>query len=184
MDNVIAIGIGENNIRPHELAVVTERPPHFLPRATLVQAEGQRALLYSLEGLTPLAHYGKRGDGMSFALLVSMLTGYIRCLIAARDMLLDVRLLSSDPMGGVFVIRESGASLAVKAVWGADTLAGESEKICRVAEALAGHERVMGAKTTMERTIEIVRSENLSLNSCLKTVESMSREWNHIAGGI
>jgi len=183
MDNVVAIGIGENNIRPYELAAVTERQPFFLPRATLVQAEEQRALLYSLEGLTPLARYGARGDGMSLALLGNILTGYIRCLIAARDMLLDTGLLSSDPVGGVFVIRETGASVTVKAVWGADTLTGEGEKICRVAEALAGHERVMGAKTIMERTIEIVRSENLSLNACLKAVESMSREWNHIAVG-
>ena len=121
---------------------------------------------------------------MSLPLVFALLTGYIRCLITARDMLLDTRLLSSDPFGGVFAIREDGAGVAVKAVWGADTLAGEGEKICRVAESLAGHERVMGAKTTMERTIELVRSENLSLYSSLKIVESLCREWNHIVQGV
>jgi len=183
MDDVIAIAIGENNIRPHELAVVTEVNPGFLPHATLAQAEGRKALLYSLEGLSPLAHYGEGTGSMSLALILALLTGYIRCLLAARDMLLDTRLLSSDPNGGVFVIRESGAAVTVKAVWGADKLTGDGEKICRVAESLAAHERVMGAKTTMERTVELVRSENLSLFSCLKAVESMCREWNHIAPG-
>jgi len=180
MIDVAAIAVDENNIRPHELAVVTELKPDFLPQATLVQAEGQKALLYSFEGLSPLALYGGGIGGQSLALLFALLTGYIRCLISARDMLLDTRLLSSDPEGGVFAVRESKASVAVKAVWGTDTLSGDAEKICRVAEALSGRERVMGAKTSMERTIELVRSENLSLRSCLKAVESMCREWNHI----
>ena len=140
----------------------------------------QKALLYSYEGLSPLASYGEGTGGMSLTLLFGLLTGYIKCLIQARDMLLDTRLLSSDPRAGVFVLRESKTSMIVKAVWGADTVAGDVEKICRIAQALAGHERVMGAKISMERTIEVVRSENLSLSSCLKAVESISREWNHI----
>ena len=180
MDNVIAIAVNENNIKPHELAVVTELKPDFLPRATLVQAEGQKALLYSYEGLSPLSIYGDSNGGMPLTLLFGMLTGYIKCLLRARDMLLDTRLLSSDPETGVFAMKESNTSVIVKAVWGADTVAGEGEKICRVAQALAGRERVMGAKISMERTIELVRSENLSLNSCLKAVESINREWNHI----
>jgi len=181
MENITAIALRENNIRPHEIAIVTELKPEFLPRATLVQKEGQKALLYSHEGLSPLAVYCDRADGMSLALIFALLTGYIRCLIAARDMLLDTRLLSSDPEGGVFALRESKAYVAVKAVWGSDTLTSDGEKICRVAQSLSARDRVMGAKTTMERTIELVRSENLSLSACLKTVERMSREWNHIA---
>jgi len=180
MENVVAIAVGENNIRPHELAVVTERRPDFLPQATLVQAEGKAALLYSYEGLSPLAFYGESTGGMSLALLFGLLTGYIKCLLQARDMLLDTRLLSSDPRAGVFALRESRTAVIVKAVWGADTVAGDGEKICRIAQTLAGNERVMGAKISMERTIELVRSENLSLCSCLKAVESISREWNHI----
>ena len=180
MDNVIAVAVNENNIKPHELAVVTELKPDFLPHATLVQAEGQKALLYSYEGLSPLAFYGDGNGGMSLTLLFGLLTGYIKCLLRARDMLLDTRLLSSDPEAGVFVMKESKTSVIVKAVWGADTVAGDGEKICRVAQALAGRERVMGAKISMERTIELVRSENLSLAACLKAAEKMCREWNHI----
>ena len=182
MNDVIAIAVGGNDIHPHEIAVITEARPAFLPQATLMLTEGQKALLYSREGLSPLAAYGEGAGGQSLALVFALLTGYIRCLLSARDMLLDTRLLSSDPMGGVFAFRESKTSVAVKAVWGADALSGDGEKICRVAGALAGRERVMGAKTSMERTIELVRSENLSLNACLKAVESICREWNHIAG--
>ena len=180
MNNLIGIAVEENNIRPHEIAVVTEVNPQFLPKATLARADGRTALLYSLEGLSPLKYYGA---GVDLPLVFALLTGYIRCLLSARDMLLDTRLISSDTEEGVFVVRESGMSVAVKALWGADTVPTEGEKICRVARTLAMHERVMGAKTSMERTIELVRSENLSLSACLKAVENICREWNHIAQG-
>jgi len=180
VDNISAIAVDNNNIRPYEIEIVTELMPEFLPKATLVQKDGRKALLYSHEGLTPLALYGSGTNNMTLALIFALLTGYIRCLIASRNMLLDTRLLSSDPEEGVFAIRESNSSVSVKAVWGADTLTGDGEKICRVAKSLARHERVMGAKTSMERTIELVRSENLSLSACLKAVERICREWNHI----
>ena len=181
MDNVIAIAIGENNIHPHEIVVVTETNPIFLPRATLIQTEEQKALLYSFEGLVPLANYGEQQTGdISLAMVFDILTGYIRCLLSARDMLLDTRLLSSDPEAGVFVCRASKTIVTVKAVWGADRFPSDGEKICRVAQSLAGCDRVMGAKISMERTIELVRSENLSLSACLRTVEKICREWNHI----
>jgi len=180
MDKIIAVAVDEKYIRPHEIIVVTGQNPEFLPRATLVEKEGDKAILYSIEGLMPLARFGEGVAGMSLAWIFAILTGYIRCLLSARNMLLDTRLLSSDPEAGVFVVRESKDAFIVKAVWGADTLADDGEKICRVAESLARHERVMGAKTTMERTVELVRSENLSLFACLKAVESLCREWNHI----
>jgi len=180
MENIIAVAVDESIVKPHEIAVVTEHRPGFLPRATLVQKDGYKALLYSSEGLSPLASYGERGGDAALAGLFELLTGYIRCLIAARNMLLDTRLLSSDPEAGVFAFRESKGSVAVKAVWGADPLTEDGEKICRIAQSLSRRERVMGAKITMERTIELVRSENLSLSACLKAVESMCREWNHI----
>ena len=180
MENIIAIAVSENNIRPHEIAVVTELKPEFLPRATLVHKEGQKAILYASEGLSSLAMFGGGSGVMSLAEIFELLTGYIRCLISARDMLLDTRLLSSDPESGVFVRVETGTSVSVKAVWGADTLTEDVDKICRVAASLARRERVMGAKMSMERTIETVRSENLSLSSCLKAVERLCREWNHI----
>ena len=183
MDNVTAVMVSENNIKPHEIIVVAETEQDFLPKVTLMQVEGQKALLYSLEGLSPIAIYGEGADGSTLPFLFSLLTGYIKCLIAARDMLLDTRLISSDPERGVFVKRDANTRVEVKAVWGTDTLSCEGEKICRVAGALAKRERVMGAKTSMERTIEIVRSENLSLNDCLKTAEKLSREWNHITNG-
>ena len=184
MDNVIAVAVKDNNIRPHEIAVVTEMRPEFLPSATFVQAEGQKALLYSQEGLSPLAFYGKGTEVLSLAEIFALLTGYIGCLLASRNILLDTRLLSSDPERGVFTYRESKSNVLVKAVWGADTFTNDVDKICRIARSLAGHERVMGAKTTMELTIKLVRSENLSLSSCLKAVESMCREWNHITQSV
>lgn len=183
MENLVAVAVEKNNICPHEIVVVTEVQPDFLPRATLAQAEGQMAILYSCEGLTPIGRCDDRAGGLTLDAIFICLAGYIRCLLAARDMLLDTRLLSSDPETGVFVFRDPGGSEIVKAVWGADTIADNRGKICRVARSLAEHERVIGAGISMERTMEIVRSENLSLNACLKAVECVHREWNHIVQG-
>jgi len=179
MENIIAVSVN-GNIHPFEIEVVTESAPVFLPKATLAQAEGEKAILYSSEGLTPLAYYGAGAGSGPLGLIFILLTGYIRCLMAARDMLLDTRLLSSDPERGVFAARKSEQFVAVKAVWGIDELAEDNQKICRVARALSGRERVMGAKTSMDRTIELVRSENTSLSASLKIVENVCREWNHI----
>ena len=178
-ENIIALSICEDH-RPHELAVVTEARPSFLPQATFVLSEGRRLLLYSCEGLVPLARYGQGAGSVTLGTLFALLTGYIRVLLMARDMLLDTRLLSSDPAGGVFAACSVPSAVMVKAVWGADICAGEGEKICRVARALAGHERVMGARASMERLIDFIRTENPSLQGCLKAAESVCREWNQI----
>ena len=180
MDNVIVVAIDRNSAQAHELAVVLEARPDFLPPATLVQSEGRRALLYSREGLVPLTAFGERPGSARLDTAIGLLKGYIRCLISARDMLLDTRLLSSDPEGGVFACRAKGG--LVKAVWGSDTVSDENEKICRVAQALGRAERVMGARTSMERMIDIIRSESPSLLNCLRTAEAVCREWNRIAG--
>jgi len=192
MNNIIAITVGEQTVCPHELTVVTEVRPDFLPQATFVQSEGRMALLYSRENLTPLARYGEDATGATLTGIFELLTGYIRSLIAARDMLLDTRLLSSDPEEGVFVSRYTGPAAAygavssphvnakVKTIWGADAIPDEGEKICRIAQTLAGRERVMGAKKSMERISQIIRSESPSLLNCLKAAESVCREWNHI----
>ena len=181
-ENIIAVAIYEEH-RPHELAVVTEARPSFLPQATLVQSEGRRALLYSREGLVPVARYGQGTGSVALGSLFALLAGYIRAMLAARDMLLDTSLLSSDPEAGVFTAG-AAPSPAVKAIWGADLFSGEGEKICRVARTLAGHERVMGAKASMERMINIVQAENLSLAGCLKAAESICREWNQIVRAV
>ena len=183
MENLISIELEEGMVGSHEVTVVTEVRPEFVPMATLVRDGSGRALLYSREDLMPLAHYGRNvpmRDAAGLSMVFAMLTGYIRCLLSARDMLLDTRLLSSDPEGGVFAVRDRYSGVKVKAVWGMDELAGDGEKICRVARALAGFERVMGAKSSMERIIEIICSENPSLVNCLKAAESVFREWNHI----
>ncbi len=183
MGNIIAVTVDENSVRPHELHVVTEASPLFLPSVTLLRSEGKKALLYACEGLTPLSDYGQRSDSFSLSLLFELLTGYIRSLFDARDMLLNTSLLSSDPEKGIFVLRDASApavSVRIKVLWGADEVAGEGEKICRVAGSLAKHERVMGARISMERMIGIIRSENLSLQDCLKAAESLCREWHHI----
>ena len=179
MNNIIAVAVGAQTVRAHELTVVTEIRPDFLPQATFVQSEGRMALLYSHENLTPIALYGEGQGAGTLAGIFDLLTGYIRTLLAARDMLLDTRLLSSDPEEGVFVSCNNSCN-NVKAIWGADAIADEGEKICRVAQALAGRERVMGAKKSMERISQIIRSERPSLLNCLKAAESVCREWNHI----
>ena len=181
MNNVLTMPVNEQQMYPHELAVITVSRPGFLPQAALAEAEGQRALLYSTEGLKPLTEYITAAREVTVEKLFELLSGYIRALIGARDMLLDTRLLSSDPEAGVFAAG-SGSALTVKAVWGADAFTDESGKICRVARALSGCERIMGAKSSMERMITAVRADNPSLLNCLKLAETLCREWNCISG--
>ena len=181
MNNLTAIAVDRQNIHLHELIVVTEVRPDFLPQVTFAAADGHKTLLYSTEGIAPLARYIERPDWGGSALdgLFMLLTGYIRALLTARDMLLDTALLSSDPEEGVFVLTQAARS-DVKVIWGADDLTDTGEKICRIAHALSKSERIMGAKTSMERMIYVIRTENPSLLACLKLAESLCREWNYI----
>ena len=182
MDNLIAIGIGRNQVKAYEYRIVTETSPDFLPPATLVNTDGKNELLYSCEGLVPVLRSIEEPGSMPLSGLFDILLGYIHCIISARDMLLDTRLISSDPETGVFLMRGPGANgnIRVKSLWGADELSCAGEKICRVANALAGCDRVMGSRTAMERMIEFIRSENPSLLNCLKMAEIACREWNNI----
>ena len=184
MDNIIAVKVEADTVRPFELTIVTEARPGFLLPATLVKPENKSELLYSSENMVSVERWMEGPGSISLAGLFGVLTGYIRCLAAARDMLLGARLLSSDPGAGVFVRREAQGEKdsfnEVKSIWGADNLATEGEKICRIAEALAGCDRVMGARASMERMIGFIRSENPSLLNCLKNAEILCREWKGI----
>jgi len=180
MENIIAVPIDGKGINPHELIIVTEVKPDFLPPATLVLSDERRALLYTREDMTPLARYVENQGGISLGTVVLLLIGYIRCLLDARDMLLDARQLSSDSLQGVFVCKDARNGLKVKAIWGMDAISDEGEKICRIAGALAESNRVMGAKKSMERIIDAIRSQNPSLLNCLALAERTQREWNLI----
>jgi hypothetical protein len=180
MNNIIAFSVKGRSIFPHELAIVTEIRPDFLLPATSVQSEDRQALIYSGEDMSPLARLGEAPGVATLGALFDALTGYIRCLLAARDMLLDTSLISSDPERGVFISKDPNQGVKIKTAWGDDAIAGEAEKICRIAGALALKGRVMGAKTSMERVIEIIRTENPSLLHCLTLAESIRRDWNQI----
>lgn len=182
--NIVVMPVDDGRVAPHELITVTETRPLCLVCATLADADGRKALLYNCEGLVPVALYGDRRNDMTLSALFAVLTGYIRALLYARDFLLDTALLSSDPEKGVFVRggRAQGEMPVVKAIWGMDAVSAEGEKICRIAASLAGRTRVMGAQASMARMIEIVQAENPSLRDCLKTAESLCREWNGISG--
>lgn len=190
MDNIIAIAVSDADIHKHELEIVTEAKPEFLLPVTLAQSEERKALLYSREGMTPVSRFGE-GMDISLGGIFAVITGYIRCLLEARDRMLNTCLVSSDPENGVFVAQQdsclgvspglsASSGLRVLTVWGADTVTDENEKICRIAAALSRRERVMGAKAGTERLIEIIRSENPSLLNCLKAAERVCREWNRI----
>ena len=180
MENIVAIAVSEKTIHPHELTIISEAAPAFLPQVTLIQAEGGRsALLYSKNDLVPFSSYVKYRDRMDLSHIFAMLTGYIRCLIEARDRMLSTSLISSDTEKGVFAL-QTGEGIIVKTVWGADAVPDENEKIMRIASVLAKCDRVMGAGTSMERMISIIRSENPSLKNCLAAAERVRREWNRI----
>jgi len=179
MDNITAIAVSEKTVHPYELIIVTEASPGFLPHVTLVQAEGRSALLYSKNDLIPFSAFVKCRDKMDLGILFSMLTGYIRCLIEARDRMLNTSLISSDPEKGVFA-SQTQEGVSVKTVWGADAVPDENEKILRIVSVLSKCDRVMGAGTSMERMTQVIRSGNPSLKNCLAAAERVRREWNRI----
>jgi hypothetical protein len=183
-ESIVAVQIDNMRVAPHELTVVTETRPVCLAPATLAERNGTKTLLYACDGLVPIAYYGERRGDVTLSILFALLTGYVKTLLTARDLLLDTALLSSDPENGVFVCGGEKAAEApvLKALWGADAVFSDNEKICRIAASLAKRERVMGACASMERMIEILRQENLSLRACLKLAESLCREWNGISG--
>ena len=188
MQNIVAVAVSSKTVQPFELKIVTDYKPDFLPPVTLVKSENNRALLYSKEDLVPLAEFVRAGD-VSLSLIFTLITGYIRCLSEAQDKMLNTGLVSSDPEKGVFASKSGsyvsvGADTKVKAIWGTDSVSNEREKICRIAELLARLERVMGARTAMERMIDIIRSGNLSLKNCLVAAERVCREWNRIGDPI
>ena len=94
-------------------------------------------------------------------------------------MLLNTAYISSDPEKGVF-ISTAETGVGIKVTWGFDTLTDNNEKICRIISELRKRERVMGAASSMERLMEIVRAGNPSLKNCLAAVERVNREWNRI----
>ena len=179
MDNIFAVAVDGNAIHPHELITVAEKKPDFLPQATLVRSGDRSAILYSKNDLIPFSAYGERQEGIDLGIIFTMLSGYLRCLIEARDRMLNTSLVSSDPEKGVFVIRQ-GNVIRIKALWGMDTLPDEKDKICRIIAVLSKRDRVMGAGESMKRMIEIIRSGNPSLKTCLAEAEKVSREWNRI----
>ena len=182
MQNIVAVAVSSKTIQPYELKIVTEYKPDFLPAVTFVKSENSSALLYSKENLMPLVDFVKARD-VSLSFIFALMTGYIRCLSEAQDKMLNAKLVSSDTERGVFVYRSGayqigGPAINVKAVWGADSVLDEREKICRVAALLARLDRVMGANTAMERLISIIRSGNPSLKYCLAAAERVCRDWN------
>jgi hypothetical protein len=131
-------------------------------------------LLYSTEGLIPLAADAP-DRGTSLNDLFCLLESYIRSLLTARDLLLDERLLSSDPEKGVYV-----RDLQIRSVWGAGPREEAPEKICRVAACLATKDRVLGAGAAMEQVRAVLANGTRGLGDCLKAAEVCHREWNYI----
>jgi hypothetical protein len=158
---------------------------NFLLPATLAAVEAcpggaggstvrRERLLYSAEGLLPLAAYTP-DRSTSLNDLFCLLESYIQSLRSARDLLLDERLLSADPEKGVFV-----RDLCIRCVWGAGPREEAHEKICRVAACLATKDRVLGAGSAMEQVRAALADGTRGLGDCLKAAEVCHREWNYI----
>ena len=152
--------------------------PVLLPvtmAATEDEAKGRsERLVYSSEGLLSIASFDPDRN-TSLSDLFRILEGYIHNLKAVRNLLLDERLLSSDPGRGVFM-----RDLRVRSVWGEGPREEPDEKICRVAACLAKKDRVMGAGSAMEQIRSTLASGSHSLGECLKIAEVCQREWNYI----
>jgi hypothetical protein len=131
-------------------------------------------LVYTAEGMITIAAFDPDRD-TTLGDLFCILENYIRNLRAARDLLLDERLLSSDPERGVFV-----RGMSVRSVWGAGPREEHHEKICRVAACLAAKERVMGAGSAMSQVCSVIADGSRGLGECLKAAEVCHREWNYI----
>jgi hypothetical protein len=185
MNMLIEVDLNACGACVHEREILLDagagREPFLLP-ATLAAVEGgtggpggrNERLLYSAEGLIPLAAY-EPGREITLNDLFCLLKCYIRSLRSARDILMDERLLSSDPGKGVFV-----RDLQIRSVWGAGPREEAPEKLCRVASCLAAKDRVMGAASAMEQVRGVLADGSRGLGECLKAVEVCHREWNYI----
>jgi len=188
-EKIITVDLDGLGARPHERSALCGAGLDFLlPLTPATLLEGGARLLYSWEGMMPAARLGEYG-GTDLNEMFWMVKDYIRCIAAARDRLLDTARVSSDPERGVFVrtggTREGAGNTTVgavclKAVYGPDAVADETEKICRLAACFADKEDVMGARASMEQFIAGLRARRPGLKDCLKLAESVQREWNYI----
>jgi hypothetical protein len=184
LQTLIEVDLNACGALPHEREILAEGLPILLPATLVVREDGvgtasaaggrRERLVYTAEGWLPVAALNP-GRDMALGDLFHILEGYIRNLVFARDVLLDERLLSSDPATGVFV-----RDLAVRSVWGTGLREESCEKICRVAACLAAKDRVMGAGSAMEQVRSALSDGSRGLGECLKTVEICHREWNYI----
>ena len=163
----------------HEKELVLEGHAGMLLPVTFAALEDEtkgrsERFVYSSEGMISIAAFNPDRN-TTLSDLFRILESYIYNLKAARDLLLDERLMSSDPDRGVFM-----RNLSVKSVWGAGPREDFCEKICRVATCLAAKDRVMGAVSAMEQIRNTLATGSHSLGECLKIVEIGQREWNYI----
>ena len=163
----------------HEKELLLEGNAEMLLPVTLAAIEDETTgrserLVYSSEGMISIASFDPDRN-TTLSDLFRILESYIYNLKAARDLLLDERLMSSDPGRGVFMRDHK-----VKSVWGEGPREDFCEKICRVASCLATKDRVMGAVSAMEQIRNTLATGTHSLGECLKIVEIGQREWNYI----
>jgi hypothetical protein len=163
----------------HELCVLSAAELPFLPPLTPQVRGAEARILYSVEGLRPLAGLAA-ARGLLIGDCFRILSGYIRCLLRARDCLLNTAHIGSDPARSVFLRGAGGAE--VLCLYAPDGWEGDLEKICRVAAFFAAQEGVLGARTAMGQFIAHARRARPPLKACLKLCESVQREWNYING--
>jgi hypothetical protein len=164
---------------PHEKEILLKGDTPFLLPSTLAAldngtGERKERLVYTAEGSIPIATFDPDRN-TTLGDLFLILENYIRNLRAARDLLLDERLLSSDTEKGVFV-----RGLSVLSVWGTGAREDHDEKICSVAACLQKKDRVMGAGAAMEQVRSMLADKSRGLGECLKAAEIVHREWNYI----
>lgn len=174
MNNIIEINVCDMEIKKYEKEIIVEGDLDFLLNSSFIstQEDGMKneIIVYSYEDHISINEYCR---GLSDIFLT--LNKYVKALMSARNYLLNTENISVDANRIFFSGRNE-----MKIIYAPCDIRNEIDKVCHLARYFAGWSDVVGAKTSMEMLIDRINNKNLSLKNCLKIMENVQREWNHI----
>ena len=174
MNKIIEVTVRELDIKKYEKEIIMEVKPSFLLEASLIATPlngvKNEVLVYSFQDHIPVAEVM---CGLNDA--YNIIKKYVNVLLAARNMLLNVENISSDPKE-IFISEKN----ELKIIYSNSYTKDEIEKVCDLIRFFSSWDDVVGAKSSMKVLLDRISGKNLSLKTCLKLIEAVQREWNHI----
>ena len=173
-DKMIKVNVCDIDIKEYEKEIITKRGLDFMLNASGISVpigdSRNEIIVYSYENHIRVSAYSGGLDD-----IFMILNKYVWALLSARNNLLNTENISSE--ANMIFISEANT---LKVVYSQCITRSEIEKVCHVARFFSGWSDVVGAKSSMEMLISRISNKNLSLKNCLKVIENVHREWNHI----